>query len=120
MVKELDTEELNEHLHNDPFGLQLVLTKENISEWTSSGKWKHIKKELRSIPNVEFGCSSTDSGCVYYFFFYSYEMQRRFINLLKALENDTEISLVNSSKEQLTETRKPCQTHPTATTCNLF
>ena len=121
MIQELNTPELHCELINNPYGVQIGLSDSEIEHWKTTGNWKHIRKEIMNIPNTKFGCSNTDYGCIYFFFFHSHELRIRFFNMLISLfENDTKIPLIKCSNVTWRDGMLPLEDNPEAKTCNLF
>ena len=92
MVKQLyDMKEVNNEIKK--YGVQrtisLTLNETGIQEWKDKGYFKHIRKELLMISNIQFACVKLESGyCTYHFICETYEIANRLKRMIQAMYNN--------------------------------
>lgn len=101
MVKQVENNKLEKE-YGTTMGriMQLRLTHTEVEEWKQNGNFKHLKKELENIPNIEFSCSKTQTHCIYTFKTHSSELTSRLSSLIKEMLDNKKVRLMKAKREK--------------------
>ena len=120
MVQQMTNEELLNIEETDKFYVRFRLTNKEIIEWKENKKFKHLKTELESIPNIKFGCLEQEEyGCVYNFILPTRPLMRRLIRVISSLMSNKKEHIYRVSNQKCVTTSHGNYLG-TPKVCNLF